>query len=118
VLFVNRRDGTVRRYDLRTEGGRRDWSVDAVDPRWLGEVSAVALGTDGHRIDLPRPRRFRDLTYSAGIVRDRRGEAVAERVVAVADGVVVSLTMHLNGRSGRFRLDVDRRGTPRFRPDS
>lgn len=118
MLYVNRRDGSVRRYDLGTEEGRRDWSSDTADPRWADEVSGVALGVDGHRTDLPRPRRFTELTFSAELLLDRDEEPVAERVAAICGDVVVSLTMHLNGRTGRFRLEVDRRGTPRFRPGS
>jgi hypothetical protein len=116
VLYVSRRDGSVRSYDLRTEGGRRDWSSESADPRWADEVSGVALGSDGSRADLPRPRRFPSVAFAAELLLDRDDEPVAERVAAICGDVVVTLTMHLNGRSGRFRLDVDRRGTPRFRP--
>jgi hypothetical protein len=118
VLYVSRRDGTVRTYDLRTVEGRREWSTDARDPSWQRGVSGAALGSDGHRADLPLPRRFKQVTYSAELVLDKAGEPTAERISAICDGVVVALTMYLNGRTGRFRVDADRRGTRRFIPDS
>jgi hypothetical protein len=116
VLYVSLRDGTVRRYDLRAPEGRNSWAVDSTARGYVASVRGVALGSDGSRVDLPAPRRFRRVLYRAELVRDRGGEPLAERVSAVCDDVVVSLTMHLNGRSRRFRFDVDRRGTARFLP--
>lgn len=118
MIYVSRRDGSVRTYDLRTFEGRRDWAVDARDPFWQRAVTGVALAANGVRADLPLPRRFRDVTYAAELVHDRTGEPTAERVFAYCDGVVLSITMYLNGRSGRFRVDADRRGTRRFIPSS
>ncbi len=118
MLYVSRRDGSVRGYDLRTIEGRREWSTDARDPSWQRGVSGVALAEGGHRADLPVPRRFNSVSYSAELVLDRAGEPTAERISAICDGVVLSLTMYLNGRGGRFRVDADRRGTRRFMPDS
>jgi hypothetical protein len=118
VLYVSRRDGSVRTYDLRTVEGRRDWAADARDPSWQRGVSGVALAANGSRADLPVPRRFRNVTYSAELVYDRAGEPTAEKVSAVCDDVVLSVTMWLNGRSSRFRFDADRRGTRRFIPSS
>ena len=115
MLFVSRRDGTVRRYDLRVNG-LREFENDVADPEWVLGVSGVALGFGDARADLPRPKGFfEDTVYEAELLRDDL-DPVAERVVAVVDGVVISLTMYLNGRSGRFRVDVDHRGTPRFVP--
>lgn len=118
MLYVSRRDGSVRTYDLRTVEGRREWAADARDPTWQRGVSGVALGQEGARADLPVPRRFKVVTYSAELVLDRGGEPTAERISAICDGVVLSVTMYLNGRSGRFRVDADRRGTRRYIPSS
>lgn len=119
MLYVSLRDGTVRRYDLRSSNGIEAWSEDSSDPGFVPSVRGLALGSDGSRVDLPAPRRFRrPVVYRVEVVRDRAGERLGERISAVCDDVVVSLTMHLNGRVGRFRLDVDRRGTARFVPGS
>lgn len=118
MLYVSLRDGSVRRYDLLTPDGRDAWFDDSSDRGYVPSVRGLALGSNGSRVDLPAPRRFRRLIYRAEVVEDREGVPLAERVSAVCDDVVVSLTMHLNGRTGRFRLDVDRRGTARFVPSS
>ncbi len=117
MLYVSRRDGTTRSYNLESNDGRREFISDAraISPE---EVRSVALASNGVRADLPVPRRFRVVSYEAGVELDRDGDPVAEIVSAICDGVVVSLRMYLNGRLGRFRFDVDRRGTPRYRPTS
>lgn len=114
MLYASLRDGSVRSYDLRA-----DPPAHAEDLRVLRtEITALSLATDGHRADLPLPRRFRSVAFSAEVVRDRDGEVVAERVAAFCDGVHLSLTMHLNGRTGRFRVDLDRKGVRRYIPRS
>ena len=118
MLYVSLRDGSVRKYDLRTDSGLSDCSTELLELGVASAVRGLALGLDGARVDLPAPRRFRRVVYRAEVVLDRAGAVVSERVSAVCDDVVVSLTMHLNGRGGRFRLDVDRRGTARFLPGS
>lgn len=115
MLYVSRRDGTVRRFDLRTEEGRLGCDAELAV---VGEVSGVALGMGDRRADLPRPRRLRILAYAGECIRDEGGDPLAERVRVVCDGVSISLTMHLTGRRGRFSVAVDRVGTPRFRPGS
>lgn len=115
MLYVSRRDGTSVAYDLRRGDDRRRFAVDA-RATGLPAIRAVSLAANGARADLPVPRRLTVVGYAARLDLDRAGEPVAEVVSAVCDGVVASLTMYLNGASGRFRLDVDRRGTPRFRP--
>lgn len=117
MLYVSLRDGSVRKYDL-TAGGIEAWSEDVSDPVFVSSVSGIAVGSEGVRADLPAPRRFkRRIVYRVELVRDRDDEPIAERILAICDDVVVSLTMHLNDR-GRFRFDVDRRGTARFIPAS
>lgn len=119
MLYVSLRDGSVRKYDLRVAGEIETWSEDSSDPVFVSSVRGIALGSDGSRADLPAPRRFtRRVVYRAEVVRDREGEPIAERVSAICDDVVVSLTMHLGDRVGRFRFDVDHRGTARFVPSS
>lgn len=114
MLYVSLRDGTARRYDLRSPDGLEAWSSDSVRPDFVGAIRGIALGLEGARADLPAPRRFRRVIYRVEVLG--ADDPVAERVSAVCDDVVVSLTMYLNGRSGRFRFDVDRRGTARFIP--
>lgn len=113
MLYASLRDGKVLTFDLSTPEGSGAWENLASDPSAL---TGVALGADGHRADLPLPRRFRDVRFSAEVLRDRGGAPTAERVSVTADGVVLSLTMRLNGRAGRFRLDLDKRGRPRWTP--
>ncbi len=116
MLYASFRDGTVRRYDLRVASEHRDWVQDHRHLR--GQITALALGIGAHRADLPRPRRFRSVVFSAEVVRDPTGAVVAEKAIAICDGVVVSLVLALGGRLGRFRLDVDSRGIRRFDPGS
>jgi len=117
LLYASLHDGRVLTFDLLTPGGLRDWETLASGPTG-GALTGVALGQDGSRTDLPLPRRFRDVRFSAEVLRDRAGEPAAERVSALADGVLLSLTMYLNGRSGRFRVDLDKRGRARWTPSS
>lgn len=84
----------------------------------MGALTGVALGDAGSRVDLPLPRRFREVRFSAEVLLDRSNSPVAEKVSALADGVLVSLTMYLNGRNGRFRVDLDKRGRARWIPTS
>jgi hypothetical protein len=114
VLYVSLRDGTVRRYDLLAHG-IEDWYRDVSEPAFGSLVRGVALGSDGSRADLPAPRRFRRrIVHRVEVVRGDDDVPIAERISAICDDVVVTLTMHLGGRVGRFRIDVDRRGTARF----
>lgn len=115
---MNLDDGSVLSIDLRTVDGLRLWRERSLDPGFSMTVRGVSLALGDHRADLPLPRRFRELSFSAEVIRDRDDREVAERVSVHADGVVLSLTLHLNGRSGRFRVDLDKRGRPRFRPES
>jgi hypothetical protein len=115
VLLVSLRDGSTRRYDLREVGGRDEWSSDSGDRLFVASIRGVCLTSNGVRVDLPVPRRFRRIRYGAELVEGEDGP-IAERVTAFCDDVVLALTMHLNGRTGRFRLDLDRRGTARFVP--
>ena len=102
-------------FDLLTPEGRDGWETLVDGPE---AITGVALGTASGRVDLPLPRRFREVRFSAEVLRGRGGAPAAERVSAEADGVLLSLTMHLNGRSGRFRVDLDKRGRARWMPSS
>lgn len=116
MLYVARSDGRVLRFDLHAADDVRAWLTLASAADFHANVRSLALAYEGHRADLPMPRRFREVRYEAELVRDVGGRPVAECVSAVLDGVVISLTMYLNGRSGRFRVDLDKRGQRRFRP--
>ena len=115
MLYVSLRNGTTTSFDLGDPDGFRAWEILASDPSGL---TGLALSADGYRADLPLPRRFRELRFSAEVLRGADGVATAERILAVADGVVLSLTMRLNGRVGRFRVDLDKRGKARWVPPS
>lgn len=115
MLYASLNDGRVLTFDLLTPEGLRAWETLASGPAG-GALTGVALGQDGARTDLPLPRRFREVRFSAEVLRDRAGDPAAERVSALADGVLLALTMHLNGRSGRFRVDLDKRGRARWTP--
>lgn len=114
MLYVSLRDGTVRKYDLRIPDEFEAWSSDSTNPMFVELIRGIALGSEGSRADLPAPKRFRRVIYRAEVLGSE--ETTAERISAICDDVVVSLTMYLNGRAGRFRCDVDRRGTARFIP--
>jgi len=116
VLYVSRQDGSVLPVDLRTEDGAQTWRSIAAAPDFPHTVRGLALAEGPHRADLPLPRRFRVEAFDAEVVRNGAGEPVAERVRAWLDDVLVTLSMHLNGRAGRFRVDLDRRGKLRYRP--
>jgi hypothetical protein len=116
-LYASLIDGRVMPFDILTPDGLRGWETLASGPDG-GALTGVALGTGGARADLPLPRRFRGVRFSAEVLRDRAGEPAAERVSALSDGVLLSLTMFLNGRSGRFRVDLDKRGRARWTPPS
>ena len=115
MLYASLSDGRVLTLDLQTPDGLRAWEELTSGSDVL---RGVALGTAAGRADLPLPRRFREVAFSAEVLRDREGAPVAERVSALADGVLLSLTMHLNGRAGRFRIDLDKRGRARWLPAS
>ena len=114
MLYVAVSDGRTFRIDL---GSESDLSL-LKSFSGPGEVRSIALSVGGHRADLPLPRRFHSVEFEAEVVRDADGEAVAERVAAVCDGVYLSLTMSTNGQLGRFRIDLDKRGRRRFAPRS
>ena len=116
MLFINLSDGSALTLDLGTEDGREEWSARAADPSFHRSVRGLSLAQNGSRADLPLPRRFRTIRFDAELVLDRDGDPVAERVSAEADGVFLALTMYLNGRSRRFRVDLDKRGRCRFSP--
>lgn len=116
MLYVSRDDGSVLSLDLRSEAGLETWRHLTTEPGFHQSVRGLALADGPHRADLPVPRRFRVEAYDAEVIRDKAGEPVAECVRAWLDDVLVTLTMHLNGRTGRFRVDLDRRGKVRFRP--
>lgn len=118
MLLLTLRDGTSLSLDLGEPGDRAAWAARSSDPTFPATVTSISLVVGGQRADLPVPRRFRALAFEAGVERDPEGRPVAERVAALADDVVLSLTAYVNGRSGRFRVDLDRRGRARFRPPS
>ena len=118
MLYVNLRDGSALTLALGTDEGSSEWAERSARPEFHQSVRGISLALNGSRTDLPLPRRCRDVTFEAELIRDNDGEPVAERVSAIADGVVLSLTMYLNGRGGRFRVDLDKRGRPRFLPGS
>jgi hypothetical protein len=116
VLCVNLNSGSVINLDLLTKKGDLRWKDLASDPSFHSSIRGISLILNGHRADLPIPKRFNKITFSAELIKSKENQAVAERITACADGVVLSLTMYLNGRSGRFRIDLDKKGRPRFRP--
>lgn len=116
MLYATLRDGRSRAWDLLDPTSARDWVNFETDPRSRSLLTSLALGTPAHRADLPLPRRFRRLRFRAEVLRDGEGVPLAERLVAQADGVHLALTLHLNGRSGRVRVDLDNRGSPRWAP--
>jgi len=108
------RDGRVLRFDLGDPADVRRWAELATDVRFHESVTSVSVGSNGSRMDLPLPRRFRDVRFDAEvIVKD--GERVGERVTAYADSVSIQLTMYTSGRS---RVDLERIGRRRWIPGS
>lgn len=116
MLYVNLDDGSVLTLDLQAVSEERRWRGLVSDPSFHETVRGISLALNGHRTDLPLPKRFREIKFDAEVLRDKEGAAVAERISAHADGVVLSLTMYLNGRGGRFRVDLDKKGRARFVP--
>lgn len=112
MLYVAVRDGRTLRIDLGDEDDLSLWREVSSDP---DSIRGVSLATSSARSDLPLPRRFSEVRYEVEVIRSDEG-VVAERVSAVCDGVVCTLTMYTNGKSGRFRVDLDKRGRRRFRP--
>lgn len=113
MLFVATSDGRTLKIDLEDEDDLSLWREVSSDPDL---IRGVSLGVNGSRADLPLPRRFAEVRYEAELVVADDGRAVAERATVVCDGAVCTLTMFLNGHSGRFRVDLDKRGRRRFRP--
>jgi len=113
--LVNRRDGRVERFNLTDEDGLRKFRSLSSDPAWHSDVTGVSLVGQGHRADLPLPKKFGIVTYDAEPIKDRDGNPVGERVAAAAGDAYVTLTMYLNGGSGRFRVDLSRPGRRRWR---
>lgn len=116
MLHVNLGDGSVVTFDLSSERGRSEWMKASARNDFRRSIRGISLSSGEHRSDVPFPRRFREALFEAEFVRSSDGIPVAERASVLADGVVLTLTMYLNGRVGRFRVDLDRRGRPRYRP--
>ena len=117
MLYVAKSDGKVLRFDLSDREDLRGWLVLSSEVSFHASIRSISLGNNGNRVDLPLPKRFRDVRYEIDLIQNG-DELVAEVVSAVLDGVVVTLTMYLNGASGRFRVDVDKRGRRRFNPQT
>lgn len=116
MLFVAKGDGRVLRFDLTNPEDFRGWIVQSAEASFHASISSVSLSENGNRADLPMPRRFAEVRYEAEVVHGAEGEVIAERISAYTELVVVSLTMYRNGGSGRFRVDMDKRGRRRFQP--
>lgn len=116
MLHVNLGDGSVVTFDLAAERGRREWREASARDDFRRSIRGISLSFGEHRSDLPLPRRFREVSFEAEFVKSSDGTPVAERVTVLADGVLLTFTMYLNGRVGRFRVDLDRRGRARYRP--
>ena len=116
MLLINFSDGSAVTIDLKTDEGNSGWFEKSNDPEFHKSVRGISLSLNGHRTDLPLPKRFKNIIFNAELIRNKEGKPVAERVSAIADDIVLSLTMYLNGRSGRFRVDLDKRGKIRYRP--
>lgn len=113
MLYVATSDGRTLKIDLEDEDDLSLWREVSSDPDL---IRGISLASNGSRADLPLPRRFSDVRYEAEIIRNDEESVVAERATVVCDGAVCILTMYTNGHSGRFRVDLDKRGRRRFRP--
>jgi len=112
VIYVNLKNGISKTYDSAAAEDLREFNELS-----FAEIRGVALGSNGVRVDLPNPRRFGAVSLEAELVVDGDSTPVAERVTAIADGIVLSITRYLSGRQhGRVRIDLDKRGRPRWRP--
>jgi len=115
VIYVNLSDGTALSLDLRTREGRGRWETLFANPEFHASVRGVSLAYNGTRVDLPLPRRFSSVRYSAELISDREGSPVAEEISAEAGDVYLSVRIFY-GEVGRLRVDLDRRGKRRFNP--
>lgn len=115
MLLISRRDGSVDQFELETEDGLREFRSLSSDPSWHPNVTGASLVGPGHRADLPLPKKLGPVTYDAENLKNKDGKLVAERVSASAGDVYVTLTMYLNGSSGRFRVDLSKPGKRRWR---
>ncbi len=116
MLHVNLGDGTAVTFDLALERGRSEWREASARKDFQRSIRGVSLSSGTHRSDLPLPRRFREVAFEAEFVESSDRIPMVERVSVIADDIVLTLTLFLNGRIGRFRVDLDRRGKPRYRP--
>lgn len=116
MIHVNLGDGTVVTFDLASERGRSEWREASARDDFQRSIRGVSLSYGKYRSDLPLPRRFREVAFEADFVENSNGTPIAEYISVIADGIVLTLTLFLDGRAGRFRVDLDRRGKPRYRP--
>lgn len=113
MLYVATSDGKTLKIDLANEDDLKLWrEISSIRKM----IRSVSLGIDGSQVDLPLPRRFNEVRYEAELIRNAEGEPVAEQASVICDGALCTLTMYLNGRSGRYKVGLDKRGKRRFRP--
>jgi len=119
MLLATLRDGQTLLWDLSNPPELRAWEASSRDPAFLSSVTSLALRSDAGRVDLPLPRRFRgEVRYRAEVLHDRSGTLAGERLRVEVGGVALSILLRAGERAGRVRVDLDRRGRPRWIPSA
>lgn len=118
MLRVNVQTGETLAFDLATEEGREKWE-SFVSARH-GEITGAALLHNKTLHTVPKPPRFRRVTYSAEQVISnrgkRKGHVIGERLICHVDSIEVSVTAYSVDTPKMVRVDVRNIGVKRHGP--
>jgi len=117
MLKVHLADGKTLSFELGDEKQKEEWTRLAASSAFQCTIRGVALLHNRTLHTMPLPKQFKNLRFSAELLkyRDGSGEKVSgERVVCQADMVRVSITAYYTQTPKMVRIDVVRSGRQRY----
>ena len=115
MLRVNLANGRTMSFNLDDSDDHKRWINCCSKPDFQNSIRGVIIRHDGKDHALPVPSNFRNVSYDADLLWDKRNERVGgERVTCYADKIRVTLVVFR--RNGAVRVDMARIGKRRHIP--
>jgi len=122
MIKVNLRNGETLSYDLKDVKESAEWRRVSSQLSFQKKISGVGIIFNSQWYTLPIPKKFRQITFHAELVKNTKKdvpkdrEFVGEKIIVYADEIMISILVYYGKRPKMSRVDVVKIGKCRYNP--